>query len=512
VSFAASEVVGRLAQAHPAWRRPDGACPACVQQALLELLLTRGEAALREGVQKTWPLDAEAAFGALPTPLRLLAHPRYTGAGVTLALVDAAFYPHPDLVEPRNRIRAFVDASREPVRVWRLDGENVPTWPGWDVHDESQWHGLMTSAVAAGNGWRSHGLYRGLAQDAELVLVQVRGKDGRIGNAALARALDWLRWEGPGLGLRVVSLSLGGEAVVPLHGNPVDQAVAALVEKGVTAVVAAGNDGERRLVAPGTAPQAVTVGGLDDRNTLDPAERALWHSNYGESAWGTQKPEIVAPSLRVVAPILPGTATAAEAAALFARRAAGDPSVEARIGERKLVTPHYQHVEGTSFAAPIVAGVVACMLEAQPDLTPRRIRGLLAAAAELLAGVEVARQGAGVINAGRAVALALRERDAGAHAGPGPRRTARGVEFLLHDPRAQSVSVVGSWDGWSQPGAPGRQLEPGLWHVALPEPGPGNHTYKFLLDDAVWLADPGNSYRVHDGEGGWNSLLVGREG
>ncbi len=389
------------------WRRQDGACPACVQEALLTTLLERGEDALHAEVQRVWPLDAEAAFGALPTPLRLHADPRMTGRGVTVALVDAAFYPHADLVQPRSRIRAWVDAGREPVQVLRFGRGQEPAWPGSDARDAGQWHGLMTSAVAAGNGHLSHGLYRGLAPHAEVVLVQVRDAAGRIGNAAIARALDWLRWEGPGLGVRVVNLSLGGDPVNPLHPNPVDMAVQALVDTGTTVVVAAGNDGQRRLVPPGTAPAALTVGGLDDRNTLDHAERQLWRSNYGETAHGVAKPELVAPSLWVVAPILPGTDLQREALELFARRARDEAAAEPRLRELKMVTPHYQHVEGTSFAAPIAAGVVACMLEAKPDLTPQRVRELLTASAHSVPGAPVERQGSGAVDAGRAVALAL---------------------------------------------------------------------------------------------------------
>jgi serine protease AprX len=401
------EAEARLASKQAGWRRADGACPACVQQTLLELLLEKGEAALHEGVQRAWPLDAEAAFGALPTPLRLHSDPRFSGLGVTLALVDAAFYPHPDLIQPRNRIRAWVDASREPVLVRRFGADQTPAWPGWDALDAGQWHGLMTSAVSAGNGQKSHGLYRGLAPEAELVLLQVRDASGRIGNAAIARALDWLRWEGPGLGVRVVNLSLGGDPVSNLANNPVDHAVAALVAKGISVVVAAGNDGERRLVPPGTAPMAITVGGLDDRNTFDHADRQLWHSNYGESVGGLPKPELVAPSLWVVAPVLPGTPLATEAARLFARRAALDSGAESRLAELKLVTPHYQHVEGTSFAAPTVAGVVACMLEANPKLTPGRVKELLMASAHVVAGAPPERQGKGALDAGKAVQLAL---------------------------------------------------------------------------------------------------------
>ncbi|HEV2729072.1 MAG TPA: hypothetical protein VGV15_03490 [Terriglobales bacterium] len=93
------------AQSYPFWDREDGACPACVQEKLLRTLLAKGDAALHEAIQIAWPLDAEAAFGALPTRLRLHADPRFAGSGVTMALVDSGFYPHPDLVQPQNRIR-----------------------------------------------------------------------------------------------------------------------------------------------------------------------------------------------------------------------------------------------------------------------------------------------------------------------------------------------------------------------------------------------------------------------
>lgn len=90
---------------YPFWEKPGGACPACVQHHLLVTLLREGDDALHTAVQARWPLDAEAAFGALPTPLRLHADPRYVGRGVTITFVDSAFYPHPDLTAPRNRIR-----------------------------------------------------------------------------------------------------------------------------------------------------------------------------------------------------------------------------------------------------------------------------------------------------------------------------------------------------------------------------------------------------------------------
>ncbi len=199
--WSSPELLNRLARQHPGWQREDGACPACLQQALLQLLLEKGDEALHESIQSVWPLDVEAAFGALPTPLRMHADPRFKGKGVTIAMIDSAFYPHPDLVRPHNRIRAWVDASRDSVQVIQFAKDDRPYWPGWDAERPEQWHGLMTAVVAAGNGWLSHGLYRGLASEAELVLVQVRNRRGRITNAGIVLALNWLLSNSSALGL-----------------------------------------------------------------------------------------------------------------------------------------------------------------------------------------------------------------------------------------------------------------------------------------------------------------------
>lgn len=505
--WADPQVEARIQRSQPTWRRADGACPACLQRALLTLLLEKGEAVLGRVIQAVWPLDAEAAFGALPTPLRMRADPRYTGKGVTVAVVDAAFSPHADLAEPENRIRAWVDATREVPEVRTFDRDEVPSWPGSHEASDRQWHGLMTSCTVAGNGARSHGLYRGLASDADVVLIQVLGDDGRIGSARVLRALRWLADHHARFGIRVVNVSLGVAPSCKGAMEEIEGAVTALVAAGVAVVVAAGNDGVRRLVPPATAPDAVTVGGLDDRNTFDLADRTLWHSNYGDTGNGRHKPELVAPSIWVVAPILPGTPTAFEASELFARRAAGDVKAEPRIAEQRLVTPHYQHVEGTSFAAPIVSGVVACMLEAYPALTPTVLRTVLESACQHVPGASTAQQGAGAIDAGRAVAAAL----AVAHGVRlttewSPRVSAHGACVQYFDHRARAVRLLGSWDGWRE-GAQAARDPHGVWTVSVGPLAPGRYQYKLLVDDNRWMVDEANPVRESDGLGGWNSVL-----
>src|SRR5215813_15422348 len=104
----------------------------------------------------------------LPTPLRLDADARFTGRGVTIAFLDSGFYSHPDLTKPVNRIVAYKNIFQEG------DGPNVLESP-----DVASWHGMMTSVVAAGNGYLSDGVYRSIAPDAKVVLVKI-GKTARI--------------------------------------------------------------------------------------------------------------------------------------------------------------------------------------------------------------------------------------------------------------------------------------------------------------------------------------------
>lgn len=504
------EVLSEMEKRHPGWQRLDGACPACVQEALLITLLKEGESALHDGIQSVWPLDAEAAFGALPTPLRMHADPRFTGRGVTIAFIDSGFYPHPDLIQPRNRIKAWVDVSLPRIRSRRFTPDRIPKWPGWDDREPYQWHGLMTSGVAAGNGWLSHGLYRGLASHAELVLIQIlRTGAGKINNESILRALRWLIRNAKKLRVQIVNISVGGDRDRIAVGNPLDEEVQRLINQGITVVCAAGNEGQRRLVPPATAPLALTVGGIDDKNVFDHHEMELWHSNYGETMDGASKPELVAPSIWVAAPMLPGTMTANEAAELFAKRATGDATVNERMAAQKLVTPHYQHVDGTSFAAPLTSSVIACMLEANPELDPRQIRAILKASAVPIPGAPFERQGSGVLEAGQAVAFAVWRRpniiDLGQRLPPLKRNGF--LHFYLYDPSAAKVQLFGSWNDWKEP-VNATRIEHAVWKAVHPALPAGRYFYKFLLDDSRWLDDPGNPHKAPDANGFFNSILT----
>ena len=79
-----------------------------------------------------------------------------------------------------------------------------------------------------------------------------------------------------------------------------------------------------------------------------------------------------------------------------------------KLREGNVINQYYKFVDGTSFAAPIVSSIVACMLQANPKLTPQQVKRILIDTAERVAGVEVERQGWGVVVPRKAVAMALR--------------------------------------------------------------------------------------------------------
>jgi serine protease AprX len=364
---------------------------------------------------------------ALPVPVRMDADERYTGRGVTIAFLDSGFYAHKDLTEPVNRIVGYHNIFAPEDDRSALQKSDVASW-----------HGMMTSVVAAGNGHLSDGFYRSLAPKAHVVLVKI-GKSGRIPESNIEKGLRWVLTNKDKYDIRIVNISAGGDFEQPYLHNSLCQLVEDTVKAGLTVVCAVGNAGlapGHPVLPPASAPSSIAVGGLDDQNSLDRARRGMYRSSYGPTIDGLQKPEVIAPGIWVAGPILPHTPTAVEARFYAELDAATDAELsdiilahagidkdldEARelslpllrqlisikLREGNVINEHYKFVDGTSFAAPIVSSIVACMLEANPKLTPQQVKRILIETAERVAGVEVERQGWGVVVPRKAVQLAL---------------------------------------------------------------------------------------------------------
>lgn len=393
-----------------------GSCSQCIA------LFERG----RKQIEAHGAIFEQTSY-VLPTPLRLNADERFTGRGVTIAFLDSGFYAHPDLTQPTDRILAYHN-------IFDLGADLQALHKG----DVASWHGMMTSVVAAGNGHLSDGFYRGIAPDSNLVLVKI-GRTGRIPDEHIERGLKWILDHREEYKIRIVNISAGGDFEQTYFQSSLCKTVERAVSEGLIVVCAVGNAGMapgHPVLPPASSPSAISVGGLDDQNSLDRARRGMYRSSYGPTIDGLQKPEVIAPGIWVAAPILPHTPTADEAKLYSELDNAADDQLgtiiethrqidkdlyEARelpvallrqlitikLHEGNVINQHYKYVDGTSFSSPIVASIIACMLEANPGLTPQQVKRILIKTAERVSGIEIDRQGWGVVVPARAVEVSL---------------------------------------------------------------------------------------------------------
>jgi len=389
---------------------------------------------LHDELTAAFPHFADQELKVVPTPMRLDAPEEFRGRGITIAFLDSGFYAHPDLARPRNRIlkyKSLVERSKK---------------ADLTTPQASSWHGMMTSVVATGNGFLSGGLYRGIASEANVVLVKV-GMSSRVRHQDIERGIRWAIKHRDEFNIRIINISAGGDYEASYLTDELSQAAEDATRAGLLVIAAAGNSGHLRdhpVLPPASAPSVIAVGGLDDRNNLDFSDYQMYRSSYGPTIDGLQKPEIIAPGIWIAAPILPGTPTAEQAVLLSELENAPDSKlleiirrhpgadedldhatelapyllrqvVWIKIRDNNVISGHYKHVDGTSFAAPIVSSIAAQMMEAVPDLKPHEVKLALIKTAVRMAHVEVDRQGWGVVNPRAALAAAMSLRESRGH-------------------------------------------------------------------------------------------------
>jgi len=494
-------------------------------QAVFELSLAYPNTQLVAELSGFFPIYQQSDYEIIPTPLRINAVSRYSGKGVTIAFLDSGFYPHPDLIMPDNRVLAYVNIP-DP----ELDDFGDPS--------DNSWHGMQTSVAAAGNGYLSNSLYKSIAYQANVVLVKASDRKGQIKTEYMIKGLKWILEHHREYNIRIVNISLGEGRQQSYLDNALDQMAEALVQSGIVVVVAAGNDGSRFITPPASAPSVITVGGFDDKNNLSHHYYDMYHSSYGPTIDGLMKPELIAPGIWVAATILPQTEFYRQAELLsyaskqplenLAQVLREDPEhlpfgpeiferspqemqhqVQQWLRQQKIVGGHYQHVDGTSFSAPIICSIIAQMLEANPELGPRRIKQILCETTDKIFNIPIEKQGHGLIHPRKCVKEAENDhyrRRMKRFSSPYVNR--RQVTFYYHDPAATSVAVVGDFTDWGQAPLPLQKLpESNTWSLTMEFPFKGVYVYKFLVDGENWLPDPECDNLQPDGFGGLNTRL-----
>lgn len=181
----------------------------------------------------------------------------YTGKGVKIAVLDTGIdYNHPDLKSAYKGGYDFVNNDNDPMETTYEDWVKAGK-PGGNAANYVTSHGTHVSGTIAGQGTnKSEYATKGIAPDADLYVYRVLGPGGSGSAEGIIAAID----QAVASGMDVMNLSLGADINDPMY--PTSIAINNAVLSGVTAVIAAGNTGNKlyTLGSPGTAALALTVG------------------------------------------------------------------------------------------------------------------------------------------------------------------------------------------------------------------------------------------------------------
>ena len=315
----------------------------------------------------------------------------FDGTGVGVAIIDSGVANwHDDLGS--DRVVHFADFVT-----------HLP-----QAHDDYG-HGTHVAGIIAGSGYDSGGARRGVAPGASLVVLKVLdgAGDGYISN--VIAAMDYVVEHRARFNIRVLNLSVAAGVYESYRTDPFTLAAKRAADAGIVVVTSAGNLGRSEsgqlqrggITAPGNAPWVLTVGATNHQRTVARGDDTLapFSSRGPTNIDRAMKPDVVAPGVGI-------ESLAAGGSTIYNMNAA------ARLaGTVDTATPPYLSMTGTSMAAPVVAGTVALMLQANPDLTPNLVKAILQYTAEQRQRIELAAQGAGFLNARGAVQLADALRD-----------------------------------------------------------------------------------------------------
>lgn len=233
------------------------------------------------------------------------------------------------------------------------DGEDPnPNDEGGDASGGNSYHGTHVAGIIASE----HDFVgtAGVAPNVKILPVRALGRDGGT-VSDLLRAINWaagVRLEGiptNRLKVSVINLSLGAKEPVPCSGA-YSSVFDAAINKGISVVVAAGNESRASLSFPANCPGVIPIVA-----TQSLGDRASY-SNYGPEAL------LSAPG---------GDVNVGSTEAPDSRGAI----ISAWVDDLNL--PSYRLSEGTSMAAPVVSGVVGLMYSLQPSITPSQVRSIL---------------------------------------------------------------------------------------------------------------------------------------
>lgn len=202
-----------------------------------------------------------------------------SGQGITAYIVDTGI--RLDHTEFEGRAvwgKNFVNTNVRPTRFSPLPPPPLLT-PTQNTDENG--HGSHVAGTVGGKNY-------GVAKNVQLVAVKVLDADGGGTNSGVLAGIDFVSTDAAARGVKgkaVMNMSLGGS-----FSRSLNSAIEALAAAGVVPVVAAGNENANTEgTSPGSAPNAITVGAIDQTT-----DRRASFSNFGDLV------DIFAPGVNVL--------------------------------------------------------------------------------------------------------------------------------------------------------------------------------------------------------------------
>ncbi|WP_408990485.1 S8 family peptidase [Streptomyces caniscabiei] len=327
---------------------------------------------------KQWDLYESTAGMNLPG-----AWDKTTGTGVTVAVIDTGYVAHSDLAA--NIVGGYDFIADTTVANDGNGRDSNPADPGdWTAANEcaagepastSSWHGTHVAGTIAAVTNNSKGV-AGIAYGAKVSPLRVLGKCGGYDSDII----DAITWASGGTvsGVpananvaKVINMSLGGSGACT---TATQTAINAAVNRGTTVVVAAGNSNANAAnYSPASCSNVISVAATNR------AGARSYYSNFGSVV------DIAAPggetrtvdSNGILSTVNSGTST---------------PASES-----------YDYYQGTSMAAPHIAGLAALLKSASSALTPAQIESAIKTNSRALPGACSGGCGAGLADAAKTV-------------------------------------------------------------------------------------------------------------
>lgn len=247
-------------------------------------------------------------------------------------------------------------------------------------------HGTHIAGIIAGNGYYTSQTgatrkLKGIAPIAKLINLKVLDAKGKGTDSRVIEAIDRAISLKSKYKIRIVNLALGRRVYSSFVVDPLCKAVERAWKAGLVVVVAAGNEGRLRefgnegygtIQSPANSPYVITVGATRTAGTPSRSDDEITtYSSKGPTPVDhVVKPDLVAPGNLIESTMASGFLSKSYPANLV------DPlsyDSTAKLGDKS----YFITLSGTSMAAAVTSGSIACLLDSESKLTPDQVKARL---------------------------------------------------------------------------------------------------------------------------------------